>query len=34
MRRNREPNTWEQKSLARKKYSERQLEKHDRDWET
>ena len=27
MRRNREPNTWEQKSLARKKYSERQLEK-------
>jgi len=27
MRRNREPNHWEQKALARKKYSERQLEK-------
>ncbi len=27
MRRNREPNTWEKKSLARKKYAERQLEK-------
>ena len=27
MRRNREPNTWEKKDIARKKYSERQLEK-------
>ena len=27
MRRNREPNTWERKALARKKYAERQLEK-------
>ncbi len=27
MRRNREPNTWEKKDLARKKYAERQLEK-------
>ncbi len=27
MRRNREPNTWEKKELARKKYAERQLEK-------
>ena len=27
MRRNREPNTWEKKEIARKKYAERQLEK-------
>ena len=27
MRRNREPNPWEKKAIARKNYSERQLEK-------
>ena len=26
MRRNREPNTWEKKELARRKYAERKLE--------
>jgi hypothetical protein len=27
MRRNREPNTWEKKDLARRKYTERKLQK-------
>jgi len=27
MRRNREPNTWEKKDLARRKYAERKLQK-------
>ncbi len=31
MRRNREPNTWEKKDLARRKYAERKLQKFI-DW--
>ena len=31
MRRNREPNTWEKKDLARRKYMERKLQKFI-DW--
>ncbi len=31
MRRNREPNTWEKKALARRKYTERKLQKFI-DW--
>jgi hypothetical protein len=31
MRRNREPNSWEKKDIARRKYAERQLQKFI-DW--